>query len=105
MTNVKNITIYDQRGNDNDDGDHITVIMKRRREPSVEDENQVFNRVLKFMKYSESVIYYYIEYIADLDEENSDDDSFICDISSFELAKKLGRTQEIKYIVNSWLDD
>lgn len=102
MKNIKSISIYDDRGNENDEGNNITVTMKRYEDPTIEDETQVFNELLDFMKMSRETIYYYIEFVVDGDL--LDDDEFLGYTTSFELAKKLGRTQEIKDIVNSWLD-
>jgi hypothetical protein len=96
MNNIHDIRFYNERGNQNDVGYYVTVALKEEKEPTYEEENYIFDKLLINMRKSKSYIYYYIEFIYD--------GEWIHDSTSFELAKKLDRTQEIKDIVNEWLN-
>ena len=101
MENIESITICDERGYEDECGNNVTVCMKNGNSPTIEEETYVFDVLLKYMKLSGANIYYYIDFV----NTNSDPyNDTIEDNTSFELAKKLGRTQEIRDIVNSWLE-
>ena len=94
MSNIKSINFYDDRGNMNSDGNYVCVELHTPNQPTIEEENIIFDKLLTKMT-KNYYIYFYIEYYAE---------DFEYDDSSIEMARRLGRTQEIKELVSLWLD-
>ena len=95
MENIKSIKFYDDRGQEDSEGTDLMIELKENKESTIEEENYIFDKLLTQMRKSETNIYSYIEYFYK--------DEWVSDDTSFELAKRLGRSQEIVDLVASWL--
>jgi hypothetical protein len=97
MNNIREIKFYNKQGIEDEEGTSVVIDLKKTLELTMEEENYIFDEILKHMQIS-CALYYYIEYFVD------GINNILCDDTSFLLAKKLNRIQEIKDMVNSWFN-